>query len=54
VMEKSGLTLEAIRRYEEGHPEVRRGTYRIPHYGRAGTAANYVLHLAQNGQVSRA
>lgn len=54
VMEKTGLTLEAIRKYEERHPEVRRATYRVPHLGCAGTAANYVLHLAAKGGVARA
>ena len=54
VMEKTGLTLEAIRQYEAKHPEVCRATYRIPHLGYAGTAANYVAHLAQNGRIGRA
>ena len=54
VMEKSGLTPEAIRQYEERHPEVRRSTYRIPHRGHPGTATNYVLHLAQTGRIGRA
>lgn len=50
VMEKTGLTIEAIRQYEARHPEVTRSTYRIPHHGYAGTAANYVLHLAKRIQ----
>ncbi len=54
VMEKTGLTLEAIRKYEERHPEVRRATYRVPHLGYAGTSVNYVLHLAQSGRIARA
>jgi hypothetical protein len=54
VMEKTGLTLEAIRKYEERHPEVRRATYRVPHLGCAGTAANYALHLAAKRGVARA
>ena len=54
VMEKTGLTLEAIRRYEEKHPQVRRATYRVPHLGCAGIAANYVMHLASNGRVAKA
>jgi len=49
ALKKTGLTLEAIRRYEERHPEVKRGTYRVPHLGYAGTAANYVAHLAAQG-----
>lgn len=51
VMDRAGLTLEAIRRYEEKHPEVRKSTYRVPHYGYAGTAANYVFHLAKTGRL---
>ena len=54
VMEKTGLTLEAIRRYEAQHPEVRRATYRVPHMGYPGTSSNYVLHLAQSGRLARA
>jgi hypothetical protein len=49
ALKKTGLTLEAIRRYEQRHPEVKRGTYRVPHLGYAGTAANYVAHLAAKG-----
>lgn len=46
VMEKTGLTTETIRQYEDRHPEARQSTYRVPHYGYAGTAANYVRHLS--------
>ena len=52
TLEKTGLTLEAVRKYEERHPEVRRATYRIPHLGFAGTTTNYLLHLAQTGKVT--
>ncbi len=52
AMEKTGLALESIRQYEERHPELLRATYRIPHYGYAGTAANYVTHLAKLGATS--
>lgn len=52
VLEKTGLTVEAIREYEASHPEVCRATYRVPHMGYCGTSANYVAHLAQKG-VSR-
>ena len=54
VMEKTGLTLETIRRYEAQHPEVRRATYRVPHMGYPGTSTNYVLHLAQSGRLAKA
>jgi predicted nucleotide-binding protein (sugar kinase/HSP70/actin superfamily) len=49
VMEATGLTLEAVRHYEEKHPEVTQSTYRVPHHGFAGTAANYIYHLSQRG-----
>ena len=48
------LDLEAIRQYEERHPELRRATYRVPHMGYPGTAANYVMHLAKTGRIGRA
>ena len=54
VLEKTGLTVEAIRQYEERHPELRRATYRVPHMGYPGTAANYVMHLAKTGRIGRA
>jgi hypothetical protein len=54
VMGKTGLTLEAIRRYEQRHPEVKRSTFRVPHLGYAGNAANYVSHIAANGATATA
>lgn len=48
VLKKTGLTVDAIRKYEMSHPELRRATYKVPHHGCAGTAANYVLHLAND------
>jgi predicted nucleotide-binding protein (sugar kinase/HSP70/actin superfamily) len=53
VLEKAGVTVDDIRAYEEKHPEVRRATYRIPHMGYAGTAANYVTHLVATGKIKR-
>jgi predicted nucleotide-binding protein (sugar kinase/HSP70/actin superfamily) len=46
ALEKSGLTVDQIRKYEAKHPELRSATYKVPHRGNAGTAANYVMHLA--------
>jgi predicted nucleotide-binding protein (sugar kinase/HSP70/actin superfamily) len=46
TLEKTALTIEKVRAYEKGHPELRRATYRVPHHGIAGTAANYALHVA--------
>jgi predicted nucleotide-binding protein (sugar kinase/HSP70/actin superfamily) len=47
VLDRQCISMEAIRNYEAHHPEVTRTTYRVPHYGFAGTAANYVTHLAK-------
>lgn len=46
ALEEKGLTPEKIRAFEENHPDIRRATYALPHYGVAGTAANYVHHIA--------
>jgi predicted nucleotide-binding protein (sugar kinase/HSP70/actin superfamily) len=46
ALTKTGLTVDAIRKYEKRHPELRRASYRVPHLGYAGVAANYVKHLA--------
>jgi hypothetical protein len=51
VLDKLGVTVEDVRRYEEKHPEVRRATFRIPHMGYAGTSANYVTFLVQTGKI---
>lgn len=47
VLAGLGLTEGKIREYEAKHPELRQATYRIPHYGVAGTAANYAIHIAK-------
>src|ERR1019366_7826007 len=54
VMEKTGLSVKRFREYEARHPEVRKATYYVPHRGCAGTAANYVLHLAHDKGLARA
>lgn len=54
ALETTGLTIENIRKYEERHPELRRATYRVPHRGYPGSAANYVMHLAQDRGLARA
>jgi predicted nucleotide-binding protein (sugar kinase/HSP70/actin superfamily) len=51
VMEKLGVSVEDVRRYEAQHPETQRASYRVPHMGYAGTAANYVAHLAATGKI---
>ena len=54
ALAKSGLTIERIRQFEARHPEVRKATYNVPHLGYAGTAANYVTHLARDRGLARA
>jgi hypothetical protein len=45
VMERVGLTVDQLKERETAG--MRRATYRVPHGGAVGTAANYALHLAQ-------
>lgn len=47
VLEKTGLSIEDIRNFELERPELKKATYKIPHYGYAGTASNYVMHIAK-------
>jgi len=43
----TGVTLDEVRAYVDGHPEMKKATYRVPHDGRAaGTAARMVFHVA--------
>ena len=46
VLERTGLTIERVRNIITDRPELRRATYRVPHLGVVGTAANLVLHVA--------
>jgi len=43
----AGLTVRAVRDHLDAHPELKSATYRVPHQGAVGTAANLVLHLAR-------
>jgi predicted nucleotide-binding protein (sugar kinase/HSP70/actin superfamily) len=47
ALERAKITPEDVRNFEEDHPHLKRATYRIPHYGYAGTSANYVMHVAK-------
>src|SRR5262249_36825280 len=49
----TGLTVSAVRDHLDAHPEMKRATYRIPHAGAAGTAANLVLHVARRTRRKR-
>ena len=46
VLERTGFTEASLREAIATRPELKRATFRIPHYGVAGTAANLVMHLA--------
>jgi predicted nucleotide-binding protein (sugar kinase/HSP70/actin superfamily) len=46
ALAQSGMTLEAVRAYLDAHPKMKRATYRVPHRGCAGRAANLVLDVA--------
>jgi hypothetical protein len=47
ALERTGLSEQEVRARLEAHPETARATWRLPHYGVAGTAANAVLHAAR-------
>jgi hypothetical protein len=47
ALERTGLTVEGVRAHLDAHPEMKRATYRIPHQGVVGAAANLVLHVAK-------
>jgi hypothetical protein len=53
VLNQTGLTVEVIRKFEERHRELRQATYRVPHLGCAGRAANYARHLAKDRGLAR-
>jgi predicted nucleotide-binding protein (sugar kinase/HSP70/actin superfamily) len=46
VLERIGMTESELAAAVAERPELSRATYRIPHYGVAGTAANLALHVA--------
>jgi predicted nucleotide-binding protein (sugar kinase/HSP70/actin superfamily) len=53
VLELAGLTTEKARDYLDAHPEMKKATYRVPHDGVVGTAANLILHLEQRRKKGR-
>jgi len=51
TLDRTGLTAEKVRAYLDEHPRWKRATFRVPHRGLVGTAANLILHVAsQTGQ----
>lgn len=47
VLGRTGFTEETLRAAYEQRPALHSATYRVPHRGAAGMAANVALHLAQ-------
>src|SRR5262245_44077453 len=43
----TGLSVAAVRKHLDAHPEMKRATYPVGHHGAAGTAANLVRHVAR-------
>jgi predicted nucleotide-binding protein (sugar kinase/HSP70/actin superfamily) len=53
-LERAGLTLEGCRTYVDAHPEMKRPMYHVPHTkGVVGSAANFVMHLAERMKAER-
>ncbi|MDX1375625.1 MAG: hypothetical protein R3357_08695, partial [Burkholderiales bacterium] len=46
ALERTGLDEAALRAAVDARPELRQATFRVPHYGVAGSAANLALHVA--------
>ncbi len=46
ALERTRLTEEKIREFEEENPHIKKATYKVPNYGYVTTAANYVMHVA--------
>ncbi len=46
VLKRIGLTEAQLAAEVAARPELSRATYKVPHYGVAGTAANLALHIA--------
>jgi predicted nucleotide-binding protein (sugar kinase/HSP70/actin superfamily) len=47
ALARTGMTLDEVRAYLDAHPKMKRATYRVPHAGCAGVAANLVLDVAR-------
>jgi predicted nucleotide-binding protein (sugar kinase/HSP70/actin superfamily) len=52
---RAGLTLDQCRRWVDAHPETKRPMYHVPHTkGVVGSAANFVMHIADKMSAARA
>jgi predicted nucleotide-binding protein (sugar kinase/HSP70/actin superfamily) len=53
-LERAGLTLEECRAFVDAHPQMKRPMYQVPHTkGVVGSAANFVMHLAERMKAER-
>lgn len=50
VLERIGMTHDEVAAAVAARPELSRATYRVPHHGVVGTAANLALHVAKERQ----
>ena len=46
VLDRTGLSMGDLRAAVDADPRLKRGTYRVPRHGVAGTAASLALHIA--------
>jgi hypothetical protein len=47
VLGQTGKTVDDLRGYVEGHPQLKRALYHVPHRdGIAGTAAQFAWHVS--------
>src|SRR6266700_819737 len=54
VLERTGVSLEEVREFVEEHCEMQRPMYKYGHHkGVVGTAANFVLHAAEQLKAAR-
>ena len=54
VLEQAGVTLDEVREFVKDHPEVQQPMYKYSHHkGVVGTAANFVLHVAEQLKAER-
>jgi predicted nucleotide-binding protein (sugar kinase/HSP70/actin superfamily) len=54
AMQRSGFTPEDAKKLLDAAPHMKRATYRLPHSGAAGAAANLLLHLSPQKMRSAA
>jgi predicted nucleotide-binding protein (sugar kinase/HSP70/actin superfamily) len=52
ALEKTGLSLDELRQFQEEHPETKRPMYEVPHTkGVVGVAANFAFHVAERAKA---